>query len=290
LHPRNLHINGYDFDKLIATNPKLTSYTFVNDFGTKTINFADSLAVLELNKSLLAHFYGINHWEIPQSYLCPPVPGRADYIHYVADLLAENNNGIIPKGKSVKCLDIGVGANCIYPLIGHQIYGWSFVGTDIDPVSIKTASAIIKHNETLKNDISIRLQNNKNTFFEGVISKDEYYDVTICNPPFFSSSLEAAEKNIQKNRGLGNKAAPNRNFGGNSNELWCEGGELRFILSMIRESVHFAKNCGWFTSLVSKKENLDRIYRQFEKLGIKNTKTILMAQGQKVSRIVAWQY
>ena len=41
-----------------------------------------------LNKALLAHFYAVKHWDIPDGFLCPPVPGRADYVHHLADLLA----------------------------------------------------------------------------------------------------------------------------------------------------------------------------------------------------------
>jgi 23S rRNA (adenine1618-N6)-methyltransferase len=82
--------------------------------------------------------------------LRPPIPGRADYIHYIADLLAENNGGKIPKGKQIKCLNIGVGANCIYPIIGNQEYGGSFVGADVDPVSIASANKIIEFNPFLK--------------------------------------------------------------------------------------------------------------------------------------------
>ena len=26
-------------------------------------------------------------------------------------------------------LDIGTGANCVYPLLGASIYGWNFIGT-----------------------------------------------------------------------------------------------------------------------------------------------------------------
>ena len=28
----------------------------------------------------------------PNENLCPPIPGRADYIHHIADLLSINNN------------------------------------------------------------------------------------------------------------------------------------------------------------------------------------------------------
>lgn len=29
-------------------------------------------------------------------------------------------------------LDVGTGASCIYPLLGHRVYGWNFMGSDID--------------------------------------------------------------------------------------------------------------------------------------------------------------
>jgi 23S rRNA A1618 N6-methylase RlmF len=52
-------------------------------------------------------------------------PGRLDYIHYIADLLQKQQR-YHPKGHTVQGLDIGIGANCIYPIIGNAEYGWSF--------------------------------------------------------------------------------------------------------------------------------------------------------------------
>ena len=89
----------------------------------------------------------MTNWEIPKGYLCPPIPGRADYIHHISDLLASSNNGIIPKDK-VRGLDVGVGANCIYPIIGSSIYDWNFVGSDIEIESINSVENIINSNET----------------------------------------------------------------------------------------------------------------------------------------------
>jgi 23S rRNA (adenine1618-N6)-methyltransferase len=40
---------------------------------------------------------------------------------------------------------IGIGANCIYPIIGNAEY-WSFVGTDIDEKAIENCSTIIEAN------------------------------------------------------------------------------------------------------------------------------------------------
>lgn len=119
----------------------------LNPYNTLSIDFADPVAVALLNKTLLKYFYGVAEWGIPPEYLCPPVPGRADYLHHLADLLSHCNGGTIPRGASIRALDIGVGANCIYPIIGHCEYGWSFVGADIDPVALASAKRIVRSNK-----------------------------------------------------------------------------------------------------------------------------------------------
>ena len=92
LHPRNKHKNGYDFDVLTQHNKNLISFVTKNDYGNLTIDFSDPKAVKELNLTLLKFYYGINKWVFPDENLCPPIPGRVDYIHYVSDLLSESKN------------------------------------------------------------------------------------------------------------------------------------------------------------------------------------------------------
>lgn len=121
LHPRNKHRSNYDFAALTKSLPALKPYVAINKYGNESIDFSDPAAVKALNKALLSHFYNIANWDIPEGYLCPPIPGRADYIHYLADLLEEEEP--LLKGKNIKVLDIGIGANCVYPIIGHQEYG-----------------------------------------------------------------------------------------------------------------------------------------------------------------------
>ncbi len=139
LHPRNQHRLGYNFEALITTCPELQNFVAINEHQIKTIDFSNPKAVKILNKALLIADYDIKNWDIPENYLCPPIPGRVDYIHYVADLLASNNNGIIPKGENVQILDIGIGANCIYPILGNTVYGWSFVEQKLTKKPFKTA-------------------------------------------------------------------------------------------------------------------------------------------------------
>jgi 23S rRNA (adenine1618-N6)-methyltransferase len=289
LHPRNKHRSRYDFAALVKSAPELRDFIQINAYGDESVNFSDPMAVKTLNTALLKHFYGLERWDIPEGYLCPPIPGRADYIHYVADLLAESNGGTIPTGKSVKVLDVGVGANCIYPIIGHQEYGWTFVGSDIDKRAASSAENIAAANPVLTGAINIRLQPNKGQIFKGVIKPGEQFDLTICNPPFHASAEEAAEGSSRKLRNLG-KQSKVLNFGGQQVELWCEGGEQAFIRKMIFESADLPKGKTWFTTLVSKSSSLPGIYQALEKVGATAVRTIEMAQGQKISRIVAWSF
>lgn len=295
LHPRNPHRFGYDFNQLIASNPELKAFVFTNEYGTKTIDFSIPEAVKALNNSLLISEYGIQNWDIPKDYLCAPIPGRADYIHYIADLLASSNNGIIPEGETVQGLDIGIGSNCIYPIIGNSVYNWSFVGTDIDENAIQNCKKIIENNPQLIDAISLQLQVESRFIFKNIITQEDKFAFTICNPPFHSSAAEATKSSLRKVNNLETSAKekiikPVLNFGGQNAELWCEGGELGFITQMIFESAKYPLQCFWFTTLVSKKENLSSLYKTLNKVSAVEVKTIAMAQGQKTSRIVAWTF
>lgn len=292
LHPRNFHNNRYDFKELIKTKPELKEFVKPNKYGDISIDFANPQAVIFLNKALLDHFYSIKNYIIPDGYLCPPIPGRADYIHHIADLLAISNNGIIPKGKAVIGLDVGIGANGIYAIIGSSVYDWDFVGSDIEIESIKSVENIVNSNESLKGKIECRVQTNPENIFTGIINKDDFFDFTLCNPPFHKSLKDAMEGNKRKVQNLTKeKTAKNAlNFGGKNNELWCKGGEISFIKNMIKESLEFKNNSLWFTTLVSKKENLPFIYKALEDIKAVEIKTIDMSQGQKITRIVAWTF
>jgi 23S rRNA (adenine1618-N6)-methyltransferase len=295
LHPRNPHRFGYDFNQLIASCPELKAFVFTNEYGTETIDFSIPEAVKALNNSLLISEYGIQNWDIPKDYLCAPIPGRADYIHYVADLLASSNDEIIPEGETVQGLDIGIGSNCIYPIIGNSVYNWSFVGTDIDENAIQNCKIIIENNPQLIDAISLQLQVESRFIFKNIITQEDKFAFTICNPPFHSSAAEATKSSLRKVNNLEPTAKekiikPVLNFGGQNAELWCEGGELGFITQMIFESAKYPLQCFWFTTLVSKKENLSSLYKTLNKVSAVEVKTIDMAQGQKTSRIVAWTF
>jgi 23S rRNA (adenine1618-N6)-methyltransferase len=292
LHPRNKHRERYDFKLLIRSCPELAQFVSLNKFDDESIDFFNPEAVKMLNRALLKQYYNIDYWDIPQGYLCPPIPGRADYIHYIADLLGTTNKDVIPKGEAIKCFDIGAGANCVYPIIGTAEYGWSFVGSDIDPVAIKSAGKIVELNPSLKGKVDLRLQNRPKDIFRGIIKEDEMFDLTICNPPFHASLAEARSGSVRKLTNLTKKniAKPILNFGGQNSELWCEGGEERFVQNMIIQSRQFATSCFLFSTLISKEANLRSVYESLRKAEAREVKTIPMGQGNKISRIVAWTF
>lgn len=292
LHPRNKHREQYDFKILTATCPELAKYVKTNPFGNESIDFANPKAVKWLNKALLKQYYSLVFWDIPTGYLCPPIPGRADYIHHIAELLGSSNGGKIPLGHKIKCMDIGVGASCIYPVIANKEYGWSFIASDIDKVALESARKIIEHNAFLKRNIELRFQENPNDIFHGIMERNEPIDLAICNPPFHKSQDEAIKGSARKVSSLkGQKITePVLNFGGQSNELWCDGGEERFIRNMIRQSKQFSTNCFWFSTLVAKKDHLVPILEAIKLAGAVDVKTIQMDQGTKNSRIVAWTF
>lgn len=297
LHPRNQHRERYDFNALMKASAELVPHVQRSQYGDASIDFSNPQAVMRLNQALLKQHYHVAVWDIPKHYLCPPIPGRADYIHYLADLLAETNGGVIPQGSGVRILDIGTGANVIYPLVGQHEYGWQFLGADIDEVALNHAQKIVDAN-ALTEVITLRRQTNPTAIFKGLIKQGETFSLTMCNPPFHSSIEEAQAGSKRKWRGLSGKKNPSKknmqsavlNFGGQNNELYCEGGERTFVLSMIKESKQFAAQCQWFTTLISKATTLPSVYRALKKVGAKEVKTISMQQGQKQSRIVVWTF
>ncbi|KAA5535321.1 23S rRNA (adenine(1618)-N(6))-methyltransferase RlmF [Paenimyroides baculatum] len=285
LHPRSFHNKPYNFQELILKVPELKQFIVKNREGVDTVQFADPKAVYLLNKALLLHFYSLDFWDIPNQNLIPPIPGRADYVHYLADLLKVDDSD------KNTVLDIGTGASLVYPLIGSSVYNWNFAATDIEPKSIEIAQEIIDKNPHLSSKITLRLQPDKKQILSGIIIKDDYFDAVMCNPPFFKSKKEAEAQTIRKLKGLDKRKTPKliNNFSGESNELWFNGGELSFVLNYIKESVLFKTQVGWFTSLISNEDNLKPLQIELKK-SAKEIKVIDMAQGNKKSRILAWRF
>lgn len=282
-HPDNPHQGHYDFDELVRTRPALKKFMSMNPRGQQTINFFEPEAVRLLNQALLQVQHGIEHWDVPPGHLIPPVPGRADYIFYLSDVIQKNYSG------QIKCLDIGVGANAIYSLLGAKAKHWKMIGSDISTDSLQHARQIIATNK-LEALIELRHQADSMRLFESIIRPNEYFHATLCNPPFHGSAEDAVASSRRKVNNLTGRRhkKPVKNFGGQANELWIKGGERGFLSRMIAESVAFRDQVGVFSTLVSKESNVKPLLAELRTLKVPFVKTIDLQTGNKKSRILCW--
>lgn len=283
MHDNNLHKHGYDLELLSESFPALKSHFITKEDGLISIDFSNAASVVALNSALLKTHYGVSDWILPDDYLSPPIPSRVDYILHLADLVGKKN---------ITGLDIGTGANMIYPILGTAIFNWKMVGSEVDEDSYTYAQALqekITFPKSRKiSNIKLRLQEDRGSILKNIIKPQELYDFTMCNPPFYGSEDEALKANVRKNKNLGN-TANDRNFAGKSHELWCNGGEALFIKRLIKESADFKSQVGWFTSLVSRKENLPKLEKQLSKMKA-IYKVIPMNSGNKKTRFIAWKF
>ncbi|KAK9129488.1 hypothetical protein Sjap_009975 [Stephania japonica] len=250
IHPRNRYSEKPpDFRVLASIYPSFEHFVFYSNDGRPRIDWTDFNATRELTRVLLHHDHGLQWW-IPDGQLCPTVPNRLNYIHWIEDLLASN---VVPKcnggGDKVRGFDIGTGVNCIYPLLGSSLLGWSFVGSDVTDVAVEWAERNVGSNPHLSDLIEIRRagsaciscsadgksssggrdSESKNGYYgplvlDGVVKDGEHFDFCMCNPPFFENMDEA---------GLN----PKTSCGGTSEEMVCPGGEKAFITRIIEDSV-----------------------------------------------------
>ncbi len=288
-HPRNPHKDRYDLKLLVEVCPELEPFIKMNMHNDQSIDFNNLEAVKLLNKALLKQYYGIETWDIPAGYQCPAVPLRADYIHHIASMLATNHDSI-PLGKNIRCLDIGVGASLVFPIIAAEAYGWSFVGSEVDPVAIESGKQILEGNAFLQEFVELRVQNNVKNLFEGIVQADEKFDLCICNPPYhMGAAVETAPAKADAPKPKKN-AQLSPLTGILSNELSYEGGEEAFLQLMVKQSQQFRTSVYWFSSLVLKQSHLKSAYKTLQKIGVSDIKVIQMGQGNKSSRILAWTF
>jgi 23S rRNA (adenine1618-N6)-methyltransferase len=279
MHPKNPFIKDYDFEILIANKAELKEFVFVNEHGNTTIKFHDKQAVKTLNQALLQTHYGIL-WQIPENNLCPPVPGRLDYLLHVSDLINKTD---------IRLLDIGTGANLIYPILATCHFNWHCTGSEVNEEALQNAQEIINQNSILQKT-TLRRQKFKSNILNYVIEPDDFFDVVVCNPPFSKDLKEAQRKNQRKITNLDLPTSEKRNFGGTPSELWYKGGEEAFLKKMAQESTLFKTQVQWFTSLISKKKNLKNIKRAIKKTNPTEIKVIPMEHGNKKSHIIAWTF
>ncbi|CAI7888221.1 unnamed protein product [Closterium sp. NIES-54] len=190
----------------------------------------------------------------------------------------------------VRVVDIGTGANLIYPLLGAAMFGWSFLATE---GALQGAQANRARNPHLAPLIDIRRAGGGGDAREGghSLGEDgsvkgdgvhgvhamhadggvhgahgadgerlsgagrEVFDACMCNPPFFESLQQAG-------------ANPRTACGGTAAEMVCAGGELAFIRRIVHDSCALRTRIRWYTSMVGRKVNLKHLLAHLRSLHV----------------------
>nr|GMD13920.1 U6 small nuclear RNA (adenine-(43)-N(6))-methyltransferase isoform X1 [Ipomoea batatas] len=327
IHPRNKYSeNPPDFGLLASHYSSFAPYVFYARSGRPTIDWTDFNATRELTRVLLHHDHGLDWW-IPDGQLCPTVPNRSNYIHWIEDLLSSE---IIPKVQSydntVKGFDIGTGANCIYPLLGASLLGWRFVGSDFTDVALEWAERNVKSNPHISELIEIR----------NVATQDSSSDKEVPNGPMINCKQDVDDSNakpvgieplsgsheVQLNMSKNYHGPPilvgvvkeGENFdfcmcnppffetieeagqnpktscAGTPEEMVCPGGEQAFITRMIDDSVQLRQSFRWYTSMIGRKASMKVLVSKLWEVGATVVKTTEFVQGQTCRWGLAWSF
>ncbi len=125
IHPRNRYADKLpDFKLLSQAFPDLQPHVKLNQHGSASIDFRQPDACKALTKALLKHDFDIT-WDVPEGQIVPPVTNRANYIHWLEDLLVLSS----PTGSNpLKGLDIVCGAQLHLSPVGSCTEWLAFCG------------------------------------------------------------------------------------------------------------------------------------------------------------------
>lgn len=251
------------------------------------LNFKSWVVTRALNSALLIDAYELGMWDLPRFQLCPPVANRANYIHWLEDLLLQSRpSGVAETGASVRGLDVGVGASCVFPLLGASINGWSFVGVDIVDIALSSAIKNVRNNPRIAGLIEIRDGRMSEVIPSRNLSKfntllgvknEEQFSFCMCNPPFFDLIQDA-------------KLNPGTNFGGTTYEMCHPGGEEAFTQRIFDESLVLRERVHWYTTMCGKKRTLRKILHLLEVARVPTIRTTRFLQGRTTRWGIAWSF
>ena len=270
-----------DFSILIKEYPELKNFLKIqsDDIGQYSFDWSKKELSLLMTKHILNYYFKIEYYSIPNNFLIPPVPSRLNYINMIHSLLTSfnlineknNENEIIG-------VDIGTGANIIYPLLGHSVYNWKFICSEINEEAYENALKIINNNK-LEEYIKLIKQKYKNNILIGVINREEKYTFTMCNPPYYDYEEEIKFEDKIKDCEY------------NFDEIYFKNGEFGFFNRLFDESVCYYKNIFLFTILIGKKSNAEKIYDKIS--NEKNVKYFDMKRiktGNNMRYIIYWSF
>lgn len=304
MHPRNIYkLKKPDFKELAVKNAAFRAAVSQDLKGRVVVDFTNPRCLKALTCALLKEDFGIDI-EIPDDRLVPAVPQRLNYILWIEDLL----DGVGSPGSAggVTGLDVGTGSSCVYPLLGAKLKGWRFYASEIDATNVKYASANVRRNE-FQESIKV-VQVDGSTILKDVVSsaraalgsesreagqdREELFDFCMCNPPFFSSDLDAEGASSNSSEGQGFEASSERPLcpAGADVERTADGGDEQFVKRMVDESIALGRTIRLYTSMFGKKASLGKVKAYLREKGITNFTSTTFCQGRTMRWAVAWTF
>eukprot|EP00940_MAST-03C_sp_MAST-3C-sp2_P000721 g721.t1 len=159
------------------------------------------------------------------------------------------------------------------------MYGWRFVGLEIDPISFESAKKNVEIND-LSRDIELRLvRKNEGGVLDPALLGTDRVDFSMCNPPFYGS---AAEKSAHPSRCCVSTT---------SESIYEAGGEIGFVSRIIDDSLKFKRRVRWYTSMIGRKKSLKNLLRRLrEEKDVREVCTYTFRQGQTDRWGLAWSF
>jgi 23S rRNA (adenine1618-N6)-methyltransferase len=278
----NIFYNDFkpDFLTLIKEFPELKKYILKqneDNEGEFQFDWSNNELSLLMDKSILNYYFDIKYYDIPKGFLIPPIPSRINYINLINSIITKLIKDI--DIKNIIGIDIGTGANIIYPILGYSIYKWKFICTEINKEAYNNAKLILQKNN-LENNINIIKQNNKDNIFISILNRENKYIFSMCNPPYYNYENEIKLEDKKRDNEY------------NFDEIYYKNGEYGFFQRYFEESICYKNNVFLYTILIGKKINAENIYDKLSSysdiIKIYNMQKILT--GNNIRYIIYWSF
>jgi 23S rRNA (adenine1618-N6)-methyltransferase len=298
MHPRNPYNAPINIAELARQFPDVCDHVISRSSNGRVVyDWHAPGATYAVTRALLARDFELD-WQQPLHHLCPPVPGRLNYLLWLQDLVQQDAVAAAAPPAGICVADIGTGASAIFPLLGARRFGWSFVALDSSADALAHARSNVERNG-LQHLITLGLVPHDGSI---VSALDSFPAVThtMCNPPFFSSSSSAAWRQRVLAADGGGEQNGNSVIGGGGMaacaalepELFTEGGEVAFMSKIIQQSA--ASPCRqrvkWFTCMVGIKADLAALKAACAAAGALQVRTTTFFQGQTLRWGLAWTF
>ena len=278
----NIFYNDFrpDFLTLIKEFPELKKYKLKQNEDNEDefqFDWSNNELSLLMDKSILNYYFNIKYYDIPKGFLIPPIPSRINYINLINSIITKLIKDI--DIKNIIGIDIGTGANIIYPILGYSIYKWKFICTEINKEAYNNAKLILQKNN-LENNINIIKQNNKDNIFISILNRENKYIFSMCNPPYYNYENEIKLEDKKRDNEY------------NFDEIYYKNGEFGFFQRYFEESICYKNNVFLYTILIGKKINAENIYNKLSSYSdiIKIYIMQKILTGNNVRYIIYWSF